>query len=150
MTRVKFGVRTLARLQGLSLVLLVCIFAFSTAATATAANKCNTSTLKGSYGHLVNGTILGFGPFTVVGVATFDGDGKWSRVETSNVNGQVFPETLTGTYTVNPDCSGTAHMTNGETSAFVIVDGGRKILAMGTDPNAVLTVVLEKQSAASD
>lgn len=106
--------------------------------------RCSNRTLKGSYGELLNGTILGYGPFTVVGVATFDGDGNWSRVETSNVNGQVFPETLTGTYTVNPDCSGTALMTNGESSAFVIVNEGRKIFAMGTNPIAVLTVVLEK------
>jgi len=106
--------------------------------------RCSNRTLKGSYGELLNGTILGYGPFTVVGVATFDGNGNWSRVETSNVNGQVFPETLTGTYTVNSDCSGTALMTNGESSAFVIVNEGRKIFAMGTNPIAVLTVVLEK------
>lgn len=150
MTRLKFVVGNLVRPKRLSLVLVVCIFTLSTAATATAASTCNTSTLNGSYGELLNGTILGLGPFTVVGVATFDGNGNWSRVETSNVNGQVFPKTLTGTYTVNSDCSGTAHMTNGETSAFVIVNGGRKILAMGTEPFAVLTVVLEKQSAESD
>jgi len=132
------------------MVIVFGLLAFGASAEAQSKNesnnggRCSNRTLKGSYGELLSGTILGYGPFTVVGVATFDGNGNWSRVETSNVNGQVFPETLTGTYTVNSDCSGTALMTNGESSAFVIVNEGRKIFAMGTNPIAVLTVVLEK------
>ena len=132
------------------MVIVFSLLAFGASAEAQSKNdpgnggRCSNRTLKGGYGELLSGTILGYGPFTVVGVATFDGNGNWSRVETSNVNGQVFPETLTGTYTVNSDCSGTALMTNGESSAFVIVNEGRKIFAMGTNPIAVLTVVLEK------
>ena len=132
------------------MVIVFGLLAFGASAEAQSKNdpgnggRCSNRTLKGGYGELLSGTILGYGPFTVVGVATFDGNGNWSRVETSNVNGHVFPETLTGTYTVNSDCSGTALMTNGESSAFVIVNEGRKIFAMGTNPIAVLTVVLEK------
>jgi hypothetical protein len=44
------------------------------------------------------------------------------------------PRNLTGTYTVNSDCSATALMTTRETSAFVIVNRGQKIFSMGQIP----------------
>ena len=62
---------------------------------------CTAATLNGPYGFVLTGTIVGFGPIAIVGVTTFDGAGNESSDQTTNVNGNAFPEHHTGTYTVN-------------------------------------------------
>ena len=56
------------------------------------------------------------------------------------------PFTDTGTYTVNPDCTGAATLTNlGLHLNIVIVSGGTEILAIQTDPGPTTTVDFKKQ-----
>src|ERR1700686_4686743 len=64
------------------------------------------ATLHGSYVVFGTGTIVGVGP-TAVGVETWDGQGNTVATYTASVNGNVYPGvTVTGTYSVNPDCTG--------------------------------------------
>lgn len=106
---------------------------------------CTNATITGSYGSLLTGTIVGFGPIASVGVATYDGAGHWSRTETTNVNGNTFPpETIAGTYNVNADCTGSTQDEQGHASTFVIVNHGKEILVLVTDHGAVLTVDQKK------
>jgi len=69
---------------------------------------CSLARSAGSYGFTDSGTVIGVGPRTAVGVFTLDGAGNLQNgVATSSLNGSVAQETFSGTYTVNPDCTGT-------------------------------------------
>lgn len=115
-----------------------------------AQDGCSLRTLHGSYGAAGDGLITtGPPPVTssdtipiaVAGVQTFDGTGNFSASNTTNLGGLVFTSTAVGTYTVNADCTGsvTSNVSNGEVIHFniVIVDHGRQILNVSTDPNIV-------------
>jgi hypothetical protein len=57
--------------------------------------------------------------------------------------------TFTGTYAVNQDCTGTAELTDSlgrtGTRAFVIVQEGKEIQYVFTDPGFVATGIAKKQ-----
>jgi len=117
--------------------------------------RCSANTVAGTYGIQTSGFshftapqapdfITHFGPIASVGLAEFRRDGTVSTSETANVAGLVFPFTGTGTFTVNPDCTGTLSRvitTPGnptEMIAFVVVQEGAKMLLMGTSPGGIL------------
>jgi hypothetical protein len=125
-------------------VLLLCISALH--ARADDDVSCSSASLKGRYGFVLNGTIVGVGPLGIVGLAKFDGAGNWSRNETAVVNGHVLPpESIDGTYTVNADCTGSTSDSQGHHAQFVIVGGGKEMFSIGTDPGAVNTITLKRQ-----
>jgi len=98
--------------------LIVCM-----ASPAHAAGSCSLARAAGNYGFTDNGTVIGVGPRTAVGVFTLDAAGNITNgVATSSLNGSVAPETFSGTYTVNADCTGTGSAT--------ISSGGTEILAL--------------------
>jgi hypothetical protein len=78
-------------------------------------NACNNRLIKGTYGFTIEGQKLGgAGPVGLqvgVAMATYDGVGGFTQIDTVTVDGTVvadFTHTrATGTYTVNPDCTGT-------------------------------------------
>jgi hypothetical protein len=107
--------------------------------------RCTLATLKGSWGSLINGTILGVGPIAVAGLAKFHGDGTFSMDATAVVDGNVFPDQTTGTYTVNDDCTGTTMDSLGDSSKFVIVGNRTEVLAISTKQGVVATLQLTKQ-----
>jgi hypothetical protein len=112
--------------------------AFTVAAVpgAFARKGCSNASVKGSYGFRFNGTILGgpfAGPATLVGIAKFDGAGNWTRTEIANVNGHPLPsETVTGTYSINEDCTGSTSDEQRHSSFLVLVSNGKEILSEGT------------------
>jgi hypothetical protein len=111
-----------------------------------AEHGCTLATLKGTWGFVFNGTIIGFGPIAVVGLATFDGAGHWSRDERAVVNGNVLRrELIAGTYTVDSDCTGTTSDSTGNSSDFVLVAHHKEMFAIGTGPGSVATITLKKQ-----
>jgi hypothetical protein len=86
-------------------VLVACL-----APAANAAN-CSTATVSGSWGATLTGTlILPTGPVAIGAVlrASVDVDGNFTGREARSVGGGYADETLTGKWTVNPDCTGTA------------------------------------------
>jgi hypothetical protein len=108
--------------------------------------NCTTATLKGSYGFVLTGNIINVAQLAIVGIATYDGNGGWSRVETTSFNGNIIPsESVTGTYIVNPDCSGSTTDALGRTSKFVIVEHGEEIFSISTDTGTVATITAKKQ-----
>jgi hypothetical protein len=109
------------------------------------------SVLTGSYAFTFSGTQLFPGsttavPFNGVGFQTFDGSGRWTAVESANFGVLVLRSSpLSGTYTLNANCTGTMTATfpDGSTGHqdFVIADGGQTIYAAGVDnfgPGATL------------
>lgn len=73
---------------------------------------CSVAGAAGNWGFTDTGTVIGIGPRTAVGVFTLDGKGNVVNASaTSSLNGSIAVETFSGTYTVNPDCTGTVKVT---------------------------------------
>jgi hypothetical protein len=68
------------------------------------------SNTAGSYGYTSNGTIVTppVGPFTAVGRVTLTDSGTLSGAQMTSIAGSLVEETVEGTYTVDPDCTGFA------------------------------------------
>ena len=123
---------------------IIAILAAGAAGNAqTTSRACNNWLIAGVYGFTIEGTKLAGPPVTgpQVGVAMTDFDGKGSLVQIDAVaiNGvQVSDFThppATGTYQVNPDCTGTftINFTDGRPTVktyFVVVDNGDEIDTM--------------------
>jgi len=129
------------------------VFTVAAVPGAFAHRRCSNASVRGSYGFLFNGTILGgpsAGPATIVGIAKFDGAGNWTRTEIANVNGHPLPlETVTATYSINEDCTGSTSDDQGHTSFLVLVNNGKEILSEGTDTGSIATITLKKQFSES-
>jgi hypothetical protein len=80
----------------------------SVAAPAQAGDAaCSLARAAGSYGVSDSGTVVGIGPRAAVALLTLDAAGNIKGKVTASLNGSVTDSTLSGTYTVNPDCTGT-------------------------------------------
>jgi len=136
----------------------IAALALGVAATANAEDKgCSNATLKGTFAHTASGFITAppsmAGPLAGAGTDTFDGKGGITGSATLSINGNIVPLTETGTYKVNPDCTGTYTVSSpgGTTSAFfVISDSGNEIQAICTDPGIVLSHIFRRQLPAGD
>jgi hypothetical protein len=121
---------------------------------------CSKASLNGTFAY----TSTGFntappapvGPFAEVGTQTFDGKGNTTGAATLNANGTVVLQvTFKGTYTVNPDCTGTfaLQVTFPPASGvgtipvpvFFVIDGiGNEFQALETVMGAVITRIGRK------
>jgi len=117
---------------------------------------CSTRTLFGDYGGATEGVLILPGglqlPFRAVEMNHFDGLGNLTSVEHVVVNGApLSPGTEwtsgSGTYSVNPDCTGTMDSTTPNSPdplhfAFVVVKHGTEIRAV-LDAHALSTVYIQ-------
>jgi len=130
---------------------IVALFALALTAApaAKAGDKCSNATVRGTWSDQDTGTIVGLGPFAGVNVDSFDGHGKLTISGISSLNGSVSPGVETGTYHVNPDCTGTYTVSDsfGDTfdAYFVIGDGGNELRIVITDPGTVINCVARRQ-----
>jgi hypothetical protein len=143
-----------------SLSLLTLLLALSTSSIAHA-SSCSNSTIKGAYAFTVHGQILpgpGVPALIVDGIAktTFDGYGGLTQVDAVAINGGVAPgwRPGNGSYSVNPDCSGTMTILNENMPPLnlqiVIGLSGQTIHTVVIDPGFAVTsdaerVVMPKQ-----
>jgi len=75
------------------------------------AQQCSEELSAGYYAFTLSGVVIlptGPVPIAGVGTATLDSTGKVTGTESRSVGGDFADETLTGTYTVNSNCTGTA------------------------------------------
>jgi len=105
---------------------------------------CSVATLNGLYGQVLKGQVLNVGPIVAVGVTTFDGKGHFVADQTINLNGNVFQAPLTGTYTVNSNCTGIADAVGTGLHSFVIINGGKEMDLMDNNSAEVLTIHFTK------
>ena len=98
----------IARTKLVILFAAALIVSLSAPAYARDGDECSLARAAGKWSFTDQGTVLGIGPRTAAGVLTLDGNGNvLNGVAASSLNGTIASETLSGTYTVNPDCSGT-------------------------------------------
>ena len=121
------------------------------------ARECSKTTLHGSFGYTSTGTLLETfvpppfaGPFAEVGRQTFDGKGSTKAIVTFSANGNISSDVaFEGTYSVNPDCTGSMTLSNPSLGAihanFVIDDEGRELRTISTDSGVVESRVYKKQ-----
>lgn len=132
------------------------ILAVGIATTAHAQDdkECSNATLTGTFRYVNTGFITApppiAGPFAGVGTEVFDGKGGTTATAIVSQNGNILAVTISGTYNVNSDCTGTftLHISPvGITghSFFVITDNGTELQAINTDPGSVITTVAKKQ-----
>lgn len=133
------------------------------APTAKATDKgCSNAALNGTFVYTSTGFITAppdfAGPVAEVGTQTFDGKGTTNATATLSQNGNISPVTITGTYKLNPDCSGTMTLQVSIPGIpvfplhvfFVIDDSGNGFQAMETDSGLVVTRVARRQFPVGD
>jgi hypothetical protein len=135
-------------------VAAVAVLALGISPLAKADNKgCSNATIKGTFAHTASGFEIAppsiAGPVAGVGTDTFDGKGGVTTSAMVSVNGNIIPITATGTYKVNPDCTGT-YVIPGTTLFFVIADSGNEIHAICVDPGVVLNHTFRRQYPEGD
>ena len=113
--------------------------------------SCSNSTLQGSYGASITGTVSGL-PLAELDLVSADGKGNFtSGSGTVSIGGTISSFTFTGTYTINADCSGSASLSTGVTQNLVIKSDGSEVMFIGTnDPNAQVTGVAKRVQHSGD
>jgi hypothetical protein len=121
---------------------------------------CTTAILQGGYGAGTTGLINSSGdpndirigtfvPFAEAVYFLFDGHGNLSGSSTADFGGSAFPVTFTGTYTVNGNCTGSLTVDAGASGIvhrdLVIVDAGKEVEFVSTDPGVVIAGYMKKQ-----
>ena len=153
------ALRRAIHLAGVASVLAALALSFPWGATAQddrGGRVCGAHTLRGDYG-LTGSGVRGLGPaasetFATISMVTYDGRGGFSAVGVSHgqVTGVREGLPVSGTYYVNPDCTG------GQTTnipgvppledRFVIVDNGHEVRTVVVAPaTTIATANLRKQ-----
>ena len=136
--------------------LLTLILAASSSVMAHA-GACSNSTIQGTYAFTIHGQVfLPDGSTLLIdGLAktTFDGKGNLTQLDAVAVNGNVAPgwASNTGTYSLNPDCTGTFTVTNGSQPPvhlqMIVAKSGNTIHDMVIDPGFATTAEGERVRA---
>ena len=128
-----------------ALVSLVTAMAVGTPNTARADSRmlasCGVHTLRGSYRFTAHGYNIVGGvaqPKTILEGIDFNGDGTLvSPFATVSINGVILHSSGSlGTYTVNPDCTGTLSFTAGPSFDIFVEPSGRQLSMIQTAPGS--------------
>lgn len=141
--------------------LLLLTFALAASSTLTAyASACSDSTIRGTYAFTIHGTIFLPNGSTLLldGIAreTFDGKGNETQVDAVATNGLLTPgwRPGAGSYSVNPDCTGTQTITvpglRNVHLQFIVAQSGNTIHQVVIDPGFATTAEGERLAAPKD
>jgi len=141
---------TIMKRFSLALILISLLFMSGSLVKVRAGSGFDNSSLNGTYGFAFSGLIAkGNHPFCIGGSWNFHGDGTFDGSDTVNVDGSVTPRTYSGTYSINPDSSGSAQYTtsNGtnHTRNLEIVNQGNTVEFVQTEVDIVSAGSLIKQ-----
>jgi hypothetical protein len=139
---------------------LAAVAALALVPAANAGDKgCSNASLTGTFAYTSTGFIAAppeiAGPLVEVGTQTFDGHGNTTAVATLSQNGNILPITVTGTYQLNPDCTGTFTLQVSPIDvtvhvSFVMDSSLSEFQAIETDPGLVITRIARWQFPAND
>ena len=128
-------------------------------AVAQSSPTCTNAGVKGSFGFDAAGVFVTGAPFTgplaLIGELALSvntsGDGVISGHVAGSENGAILTftkEPVTGSYSVSANCTGTATITpEGQSTlnfSFVVVNGGKELLAIETDADTVVTATWQR------
>jgi len=119
------------------------------------ARDCSNSSIRGTYAFTIHGTVFlpNGSTLLVDGIAkeTFDGEGNETQVDAVSTNGVLDAPGWrpgTGTYSLNPDCTGTQTIViPGRADLhlqFIVAQGGNTIHQVVIDPGIAVTAVGER------
>jgi hypothetical protein len=104
------------------------------------AGQCSPAGVAGKFGFTLNGVVLlptGAVPIAAIGRATVDAKGNVTGTESRSVGGDYADETLQGTITVNPECTGSMTVSFFEAGQLVrtsvlsiVFDGNQREIRM--------------------
>jgi hypothetical protein len=151
--------RVLLRCQIVWVLAVSMSYAQSVVAQGNSGNRnvCSNAALQGSFGYTQIGTLLPAGvpppfagPYAEVGRQTFDGKGNTDATGAISANGNIIKVTIQGTYTVNPDCTGSMTLAVSPLGAtahydLVIDNDGAGLRAICVDTGAVVSLVYSRQ-----
>jgi hypothetical protein len=106
---------------------------------------CSLATLKGTYAFSRTGVNNGVpGPIAEIGLDVLNGDGTRGIIRsTRSTNGTIQDWTNftpnTGTYTVDPDCTGSFFDANGNQNNVIVLDGGKRFLLLSAESGTIVT-----------
>jgi hypothetical protein len=132
--------------KALQLVLVAGLVLVTSALRAD--ERCSTRSVAGDFGFTVVGTRLPVGPAASVGSVHFDRDGNLTGSQTLSIGGTIVQgEVLTGTYTVDADCAGSATIVVSNTPFprtahldVVWINSSDEFRAIFADTGLILTV----------
>ena len=108
------------------------------------------ASLKGTYAFRRTGmnNVVG-GPIAQIGIDVFNGDGTRGRIRsTRSTNGAIRDWTDTppnGSYTIDPDCTGSFFAVDGtKTYNIVVFDGGKRFLLLDLQPGTTISAELTR------
>ena len=121
--------------------------------------RCTNKSLSGVFNAAESGS-----DFTPAGVENgddslfftihFDGRGHEFGSATLSINGSSFPDTFTGTYHVNPDCTGSASNTFASGGSdhvnFVIVEQGNEVKFFNAQPGIVFDGTMDRMASGDE
>ena len=106
---------------------------------------CSVASLKGTYAFRRTGVnnVVG-GPIAQIGIDVFNGDGTRGRIRsTRSTNGEIqdwIDSPPSGSYTVDPDCTGSFFDASGaKTNNVVVLDGGKRFFLISVAPDTITT-----------
>ena len=109
-----------------------------------AQTSCSSSSLNGTYFYMLSGTVATNGglAYAELGKLVADGNGGVSGRSTTSVGGSIASYSLSGTYSVQGNCTGTVTLSVNsqftETITFQIVDGGQSAVVAFSSSGAVV------------
>jgi hypothetical protein len=146
-------------LFSVAIVVLALYYARKIHAAPVRANDpgCSVASLKGTYAFRRTGVnnVVG-GPIAEIGIAFYGGDGTRGLIRnTRSTNGEIRPWTddpaPNGSYTVDPDCTGSFFDADGTHSNNVVVlDGGKRFILLSEAPGTIVTVEGTRLDAEKD
>ncbi len=97
-----------------NIVRTLCFVALVATASAVASAQggpgCSNARVAGDWGYTKTGTLFlptGPVPFATVGMFTLEANGTMSGINNGSVGGTISRDLLSGSFAVNPDCTGT-------------------------------------------
>jgi hypothetical protein len=106
---------------------------------------CSVASLKGTYAFRRTGVnnVVG-GPIAQIGIDVFNGDGTRGLIRsTRSTNGEIrdwtdFPPS--GSYTVDPDCTGSFFDADStKSNNLLVLDGGKRFFLLSVTPETITT-----------
>jgi len=106
---------------------------------------CSVASLKGTYAFSRTGVnnVVG-GPIAEIGLDVLNGDGTRGIIRSARSSNGVIQDWTnsppnTGTYTVDPDCTGSFFDANGNKNDIIVLDGGKRFLLLSVASETTVT-----------